>query len=201
MEYTLKEKEILSMIEKTDFKHLSKNDFVSYASKLNELRPEVARMVIAQYPELANMIVSVANEYKGMFDTVMSSDNKSIERVYDVADKEMQMNETSRIEFFDLADKVRQDLSKGLDNLDISEDERNKIREQEMEILRMADKKDKEIRDSETNTLNLVNEKDSEKRKFNWGVLASASTLAMVAVGIGAAALGGKFDIKLPNKK
>lgn len=201
MEYTLKEKEILSMIGKTDFKHLSKNDFVSYASKLNELRPEVARMVIAQYPELANMIVSVANEYKGMLDTVMSSDNKSVERVYDVADKEMQMNETSRIEFFDLADKVRQDLSKGLDNPDISEDERNKIREQEMEILRMADKKDKEIRDSETNTLNLVNEKDSEKRKFNWGVLASASTLAMVAVGIGAAALGGKFDIKLPNKK
>jgi len=36
MEYTYKEKQVLDLIKRTDFKNLSKNDFLSYASKLNE---------------------------------------------------------------------------------------------------------------------------------------------------------------------
>lgn len=40
MEYTSSEKQILSLMERTDFRNLSKNDVLSYASKLNELRPE-----------------------------------------------------------------------------------------------------------------------------------------------------------------
>lgn len=58
MEYTSSEKQILSLMERTDFRNLSKNDVLSYASKLNELRPEVAQQVIAQFPELAKLIQS-----------------------------------------------------------------------------------------------------------------------------------------------
>ena len=39
MEYTPIEKDVLSMMQRTDFKNLSKNDVVSFASKLGELRP------------------------------------------------------------------------------------------------------------------------------------------------------------------
>lgn len=39
------------MMERTDFKNLSKNDVISYVSKLNELRLEVANQVLAQFPE------------------------------------------------------------------------------------------------------------------------------------------------------
>ena len=65
MEYTDREKQILTLMERTDFKNLSKNDLFSYASKLNELRPEVATKVIAQFPELVKLIQSALAEYKG----------------------------------------------------------------------------------------------------------------------------------------
>lgn len=47
MEYTNNEKHVLSLMDRTDFKNLSKIDILSYASKLNELRPEVAQQVLA----------------------------------------------------------------------------------------------------------------------------------------------------------
>ena len=56
MEYTNNEKHVLSLMDRTDFKNLSKIDILSYASKLNELRPEVAQQVLAQFPELAKLI-------------------------------------------------------------------------------------------------------------------------------------------------
>ena len=43
MEYTPIEKNVLSMMQRTDFKNLSKNDVISFASKLGGLRPEVAK--------------------------------------------------------------------------------------------------------------------------------------------------------------
>lgn len=43
--------------------------------------------------------------------------------------------------------------------------------------------------------------KDSEKQIFNWKLIATASTVVLTAAGVGAAMLGGKFDIKLPMKQ
>lgn len=43
MEYTPMEKSVLSLFDRTDFKNISKNELIGYASKLNELRPEVAK--------------------------------------------------------------------------------------------------------------------------------------------------------------
>ncbi len=96
MEYTDKEKQVLDLIKRTDFKNLSKNDFMSYASKLNELRPEVASQVIAQFPELASLIKSTLAEYKGMLDAVISSDDSSVSQVYGILSKEMDNAAASR---------------------------------------------------------------------------------------------------------
>ena len=49
MEYTSNEKQILSLMERTDFKNISKSDVISFASKLGELRPEVAKEVLVKY--------------------------------------------------------------------------------------------------------------------------------------------------------
>ena len=56
MEYTSEERDFLALTERTNFKNLSKNDVLSYASKLNELRPEVAKQVLAQYPEFVKVM-------------------------------------------------------------------------------------------------------------------------------------------------
>ena len=43
MEYTDDEHKILSIMKRTDFKNISKSDVISFASKIEELRPEVAK--------------------------------------------------------------------------------------------------------------------------------------------------------------
>ena len=201
MEYTDREKQILTLMERTDFKNLSKNDLFSYASKLYELRPEVATKVIAQFPELVKLIQSALAEYRGILDTVVTSDDASLTQVYDIINKDMDHASASRSEYISFADKVRSDCSKCLDNPDLTPEQQQEILDREIEILRMVDKKETESRTQEQEDVQLADKKDSEKRMFNWKVIGTASTLVLAAIGIGTAMLGGKFDVKLPIKK
>ena len=168
MEYTSEERDFLALTERTNFKNLSKNDVLSYASKLNELRPEVAKQVLAQYPEFVKVLQSSMTEYKGILADVIASDDKSIEQFYAVTDKEMDAIDKSREQFYDFASKVHADLSKCLENPNLTPEEQKEIREQEMEILRMVNQKDSEMREKEMEIVTKVDEKDTQKRTFNW---------------------------------
>lgn len=99
MEYTNNEKQILSLMERTNFRNLSKNDVLSYASKLNELRPEVAQQIIAQFPELAKLIQSTMVEYKDILEKIVASDDESTNQVYGILNKEIDNASYSRKEF------------------------------------------------------------------------------------------------------
>lgn len=199
-EYTAVEKQALDIMRRTDFKNLSKNDVLSIASKLGELRPDVAKEVIAQFPEFAKLIQSSMEEYKDILGNIVSSDDESVKQVYSIADKDMDTSADSRKQFYDFAGKVHADLSKCLDNPDLSAEERKDILAQEMEILKAVSEKDSEIRIHETETVKMVDKKDSEKRQFSWGVIKVASTVLVVGLGIAASALGGNFNLKLPKK-
>jgi len=200
MEYTSNEKQILSFMQRTDFKNLSKNDMISYASKLNELRPEVAQQVIAQFPELSKLIQSTMVEYKDILEKIIASDDESTNQVYNILSKEMDIASDSRKEFIDYADKVRADLSKCLNNPNLTSEQQKDILDRQMEIFRAVDKKDTEIREQEKEATRMADKKDTEKKEFNWKVIVAASSVVLTAVGISTAALGGKFDFKLPKK-
>lgn len=200
MEYTSNEKQILSLMERTDFRNLSKNDVLSYASKLNELRLEVAQQVIAQYPELAKLIQSTMVEYKDILEKIVASDDESTNQEYGIINKEVDSASDSRKEFIEYANKVRADLSKCLDNPNLTPEQQKDILDRQIEIFRAVDKKDTEIREHEMEMARMANKKDTEKKEFNWKVLGAASFVVITAVGIGTVALGGKFDFRLPNK-
>lgn len=121
-------------------------------------------------------------EYKDILEKIIVSDDESTNQVYGILNKEIDAAGASRKEYIEFADKVRLDLSKCLDNPDLTLEQQKEIREQEIEIARMADKK------------------DSEKKVFNWKVISTASIVVLTAVGIGTATLGGNFNIKLPKK-
>lgn len=195
MNYSPELKQILEYTERTNFQHLSVNDFVKYASRLNELRPEEAALVIEQFPEVASMIRTSLSEYKGVLDIVVASDDHSLDRVYDVIDKEIDTAASSRKEYFAFAEKVREDLAKCLDNPDLSPEQLKEIRDQEMEIFRKVDAKDTEIRAQEKDAVQIAKEKDTEKRAFNWKLIGAASGVLVLALGVGVAALGGDFSI------
>lgn len=200
MEYTDAEKQILSLMERVNFKNLSKNDVLIYTSKLNELRPEVARQAIAQFPELADMIKSAMVEYKGILDNVIASDDNSINQIYEIFNKELDEASNSRKEIIKFANMVRSDLSKCLNQPDMTAEEQREIREQEMEVFRTMVEKDSEIREHEKEIAHMADKKDSEKRAFNWRLISGASAVVLIAVGVGAAALGGSINLKLPKK-
>lgn len=111
-------------MERTDFRNLSKNDVLSYASKLNELRPEVAQQVIAQFPELAKLIQSTMVEYKDILEKIVASDDESTNQVYGIINTEVDSASDSRKEFIEYADKVRADLSKCLDNPNLTPEQK-----------------------------------------------------------------------------
>ena len=200
MEYTPVEKDVLSLMQRTDFKNLSKNDVISFASKLGELRPEVAKEVLAQFPEFVGLMKSTLTEYKGMLDSIVESDDDSIKEYYDFANKEMDSAADSRKQFYDFVKQVQADYSKLLVNPNLSPEMIMEILNRESELVKMANEKDSEIREQEKEIEDKVNKKDTEKREFNWKLVGRISMAVLTVAGISASVLGGKFDFKLPKK-
>lgn len=189
------------MMRRTDFKNLSKSDVLSIASKLGELRPDVAKEVVAQFPEFAKLIQSSMEEYKDILGNIIAGDDESLKSVYVVADKDMDISADSRKQFYAFAEKVHADLSKCLDNPNLTDEACKEILAQEMEILKAVSDKDTEIRSHEAETVKMVDKKDSEKRQFNWGAIKVASAVLVVTLSVAASALGGNFNFKLPKKQ
>lgn len=200
MDYTPAEQNVLSLMDRTDFKNLSKNDVVGFASKLAELRPEVAREVLAQYPEYVKLMQSTIIEYKNMLDAIVKSDDESLEAYYGVANRELDSATDSRKQYYDLIKQVQSDYSRCLNNPNLPPETVMEILNKETELVKMADAKDTEIRGQEAVIEASVNKKDAEKRGLNWKFLGTVSLALVSVVGISAGILGGKFDFKLPNK-
>lgn len=200
MEYTSNEKQILSLMERTDFKNLSKNDVITFASKLGELRPEVAKEVLAQYPEFVGLMKVALTEYKGILDTIIASDDESLKEYYSIANKEMDSAAESRRLFYDFVKQVQADYSKCLDNSNLSPEMIMEILNRQVDLVKMANEKDTEIREQEKEIEDKANKKDTEKREYNWKLVGGISAALIAVVGVSAGVLGGKFDIKLPKK-
>ena len=200
MEYNALEKQTLDILGRTDFKAIKKDETVSITSMLSNMRPEVAKEAIKQFPELANLLKSSLSECKEMLSKIVESDDDSVQHVYGSADKAMDDATLGRTEFMAFAEKVRDDYSKGLDNENLTLEEKSEILKGEMEILKMMDSKEKEVRAQQERILSTVDNKDSEKRQFNWKLVGAASMALVTVIGVGAAALGGKVDLKLPKK-
>ena len=200
MEYTPIERDILSIMKRTDFKNLSKNDVISYASKISELHPEVAKEILAQYPEFVGLMKSTLDDYKDMLNSIMDSDDASLREYYGIANKEMENAAESRKQFFDIVKQVQLDYSKCLENDNLPPEMIVEILNRETELIKIADNKDTEIRSQEKEIEDRANKKDTEKRDFNWKLVAGISFALVTVIGISAGVLGGSFNFKLPKK-
>ena len=52
MDYTDKERQVLSLMQRTDFKNLSKNDIISFASKLENCDQKLQRKCLHNFQNL-----------------------------------------------------------------------------------------------------------------------------------------------------
>ena len=199
MEYNDREKQALALMKRADFKNISKEDVISITSKLSELRPEVARDIVAQFPEVASLIKSSWGDYRDLMANIIESDDNSIDHFYSAASNAQSEDADSRRQFYSLAEKVQADYSKCLDKPNLSAEEQQAICDRQLEVLKLVSEKDSEIRIHEEKIVDRVDKKDTEKREHNKEMIRIASAALVFGLSIGASVIGG--NVKIPKIK
>lgn len=200
MEYPVEAQKILDILNRTDFKNIKKSEVISLVSKLNDLNPDVAREIIAQFPEVAEMLKVAISEYTENIKNIIESNEKSSDKYFEIS-KKVDNSEDSKASFIEMANKVLEDLSKVSDDSSLSFEQRIEIFNREKEVLELVKEKQRETFEEHKYYENKASEKDSENKQFNWKMLGVASVAVASLVGVGVAALsGGEFKLKLPSK-
>ena len=85
MKRMLTEKQVLKKLDIPDFRHLSKDKVMKFASMLPNMDPEVAKKALEQFPEFANTAKEMLVDYKIILEKGMESNEKSIVSCYDAS--------------------------------------------------------------------------------------------------------------------
>lgn len=123
---TLSEEEVKRKLKIDDFRHLSKDKVIKFASYLDRMDPEVAKAALAQVPEFALTV------------------RAAIENSQKVVSKGLESNDFSVKWFYSMAEESINSLRKRIEEPSISEDERKAISSEIIEILKMVSEKDSE---------------------------------------------------------
>ena len=202
MEYNNAELLALNLMERTDFKNIKRNEMASFASMLAELRPDVAKEIIAKFPELADFMKTTLVEYRTILENIIKADDGSLNNYYKINHEGLDDIKDARIYYKDICEKVLTNLDKLLDDDDLSVEESLKIINQQKEILELVNKHDEMAFEQEKYYEEKANIKDSEKRQFSWKTIGTISgAIVGVSVITVAALSGGNINLKLPDKK
>ena len=199
MKYDEQDKQLLDMLNRTNFQHLSHNDLLIIKSRLSKLKPDVAKEIIEQFPQLATLLSSLSTDYKEEMKAVSASNDHSMNRVYDIFATEQDTAANSRRQYYDLVNDIRLDCSKQLEQPGLTPEENQAVLNTEVEILRMAGEKDSEIRAEEESIRKDTAQKDYENKAFYAEVLKMSGAIAGIVGIIALTALGG--NVKIPKIK
>lgn len=192
MKYKASEKQLKAALEEINFDALTINDIFPLVIKLRECRPEVIEELMKSFPEFAGVLKSSYAEYGNMFKTILHNDTETVKEYFDIAGKEMENASESRKLVFELAEKIRADFSKVLDDSGLSVKEKIEILTKEQELINMVDEKDENIAAREKEMTEAASKKDSEKRMFHLKALGGGATALIVL----AAAISGVVDVE-----
>lgn len=126
MKRMLTEKQVLRKLNISDFRHLSKDKVMKFASMLPNMDPEVAKKALEQFPEFAKTTKEILVDYKQILEKGMESNDKSIMSCYDA----------SKL--------IITSLQKELEKEDLTFEERTYIVDKMLEVSRMMNEKDTE---------------------------------------------------------
>lgn len=78
------EVQVLKKLDIPDFRHLSKNKVVAFASMIPKMDPEVAKKALEQFPNFASTSLDIMKEYRGILEQAMQDDQDSTQVCYDM---------------------------------------------------------------------------------------------------------------------
>lgn len=76
------ERKVLSLLGISDFRHLSKDNVMSFASNLDRMDPEVAKKAIEQFPNLSTAAYEALKDYGEVVEKVIEENGKNAESLH-----------------------------------------------------------------------------------------------------------------------
>lgn len=137
MDNKLTEAEVLKQLDIPDFRHMTKEKMITFASMLQNMEPEVAKKAIEQFPKFAKMALEVLKDYKS------------------VMEKTLDENSSSSKQCFDIYNEVVSALKNCLNKENITFEEKKYYIEKMMDIAKMAESKDTENKEFNWKTISL----------------------------------------------
>lgn len=83
------EMQVLKKLDIPDFRHLTKDKVIAFASMIPRMDPEVAKKALEQFPNFASTSLDIMKEYRGVIETVLSDDRDGTQKCYDMYDRVM----------------------------------------------------------------------------------------------------------------
>lgn len=126
MNNQLSEQQVLHQLNIPDFRHITKDKVMTFASMLQNMEPEVAKKALEQFPQFASMALDAMREYKAILDKTLDDNSESTKQCFDVYNT------------------VLSTLKNCVEKEELSFDEKKYYLDRMMEIAKMADSKDTE---------------------------------------------------------
>lgn len=124
MSKDITEQEVLERLDIPDFRHITKEKVMSFATMLNEMNPEVAIKAIEQFPDFVKLSLDALADYRNTLEKVLEA------------------NSDSGKACFNVYNEVIAALNRCLEKDNISFDEKKYYIDKMMEIAKMAEEKD-----------------------------------------------------------
>ena len=83
---TLTEQKVLKKLGIPDFRHMTKDKVVSFATMLPKMNPEVAKKALEQFPEFAASTKEIVSYFKETIDKGFDANNDSVQNFYRTCD-------------------------------------------------------------------------------------------------------------------
>lgn len=126
MRYTLSEKKILQKLNIEDFRHMTKDKIVQFASMLPKMDPEVAKAALSQFPSFTGLATDLVTELKQLVSHTYALSNDS------------------QTAFFGVCTKILSSLEKELEDENLSPEQKDQIENKMIEVAKMISEKDSE---------------------------------------------------------
>lgn len=126
MNRTLTEQKVLKQLDIPDFRHLTKDKIIAFASLLPKMDKEVAKKALEQFPNFASTSLDVMKSYEN------------------ILEKSLDFNSESSKASLEMYGCVMETLQKMIDDDKLTFDEKIYLLDQMNEIALLADKKDSE---------------------------------------------------------
>lgn len=83
------ELQVLKQLDIPDFRHLTKDKVITFASMIPRMDPEVAKKALEQFPIFASTSLDIMKEYREIIETASDDDRESTQKCYEMYDRVM----------------------------------------------------------------------------------------------------------------